>query len=1054
MLKNREINLGPRNGKAGATLAPQSIAAARHFGCGYAAVVIALVSFASPARATEPKVDFNRDIRPIFSDTCFTCHGPDDAKRKSGLRLDLKDQAFKPAKSGKVAIVPGDPAKSEIIRRLTTTDEDDRMPPAKIGKIISPEQVAIVKKWIEQGAPYQGHWAFTPPVRPALPELKNKAWGRNEIDAFILAKLESAGLSPTAEADKHTLIRRVTLDLTGLPPTPEETAAFIADTSPTAYEKVVDRLLASPRYGERMAMNWLDGARYADSHGYQADWERYQWRWREWVIEAFNKNQPFDQFTIDQLAGDLRPNATLEQKLATGFHRNHRMNTEGGTIPEEWRTEYVIDRVDTTGMVWLGLTLGCARCHDHKYDPITQKEFYQLFAIFNNNAESGKGAEKAGNHEPSMPAPRPEDLVRLKELDGQIAAAERGVREKEQKLPELLARWESSPDSRKPGVGWTTADLTGLKSGPGSQLTKRTDKSIFVTKKNASTDPPSDEYTVSFKAEPGSLSAIRLEALSDDALPGKGPGRSANGNFVMTDFAVSIDGKPAKIASGSADFSQEKYPVANAFDTDKIGTGWAIHPNGGVSHQAIFAFDKPIASAKPMMVTVTMEFKSRFPKHALGRFRLSTTDSSAPHEAAGTPASVVAILNTPADKRNEKQRNDLSTYFREHYAGDLTDSDRVLARAKADKAAYESSIPTAMIMKEMDKPRETRILIRGQYDKPGEKVEMGLPRLFGDLPPGAPMNRLGLAMWMVKADNPLTSRVAVNRFWEMFFGTGIVKTTENFGSQADWPSHPELLDWLATEFVRTGWDMKKIQKEMVMSAAYRQSAKVTPELLEKDAENRLIARGPRFRLQAEMIRDQAMSIAGLLIDKIGGPSVRPYQPDGIWDEINVYGNLRNYKHDIGEGLHRRSLYTIWKRTSAPPGMTVFDMPGRETCTVKRSRTDTPLQALALMNDVTYLEPARVLAQRMINEGGASADARIAYAFQRALARPPTEKEVTILKQGLEHRLAKYKADPEAAKKLIAQGDAKLDSKLDPSELAAYTTTASVILNLDEVITRE
>jgi mono/diheme cytochrome c family protein len=1011
---------------------------------------------ASGAHAvTEPKVDFNRDVRPLLSEYCFTCHGPDDAKRKSGLRLDQKESAYKPAKSGKTAIVPGNAAQSELIKRITTDDEDDQMPPVKTGKHLSPQQITLLQKWVSQGAPYRSHWAFEPPVRPAVPEVQDKSWPRNEIDRFILARLEKEGLKPSPEAPKATLIRRVYLDLTGLPPTQAEVDAFEHDTSPNAYEKIVDRCLASPRYGERMAMSWLDGARYADSHGYQADWERYQWRWRDWVINAFNTNEPFDQFTVEQLAGDLLPNPTIEQRVATGFNRNHRMNTEGGTIPEEWRTEYVIDRVDTMGQVWLGLTLGCCRCHDHKYDPITQKEFYQLYSFFNNNAESGKGAEKAGNHEPAIKAPRPFEVAKLKELDAAILAAETTVKEKEAKLPQLLAKWEAAPQARQPGVNWVVADPMSLKSATNtSALTRRPDKSVFATKRTASTDTGTDSYTINFQTGLPEITAIRLEALPDDALPGKGPGRADNGNFVLTNVEITIDGQPARIAKASADYSQNKHPVAHAIDADPVGTGWAVHPNEGVPHQAVFALETPVKSAEPMTVSVKLEFRSRFARHMLGHFRLSATDSKTPHDAGGTPAAIVKILDTPLEKRTEKQRQELTTYFRQHFAGDITEADRALAKAKSARSAFEESIPTVMVMQDLPQPREAHILIRGEYDKPGERVEPGLPRLFGALPDGAPMNRLGLAKWIVKPDNPLTARVAVNRFWEKFFGVGIVKTSENLGSQADWPSHPELLDWLATEFVRLGWDMKAIQKEMVMSAAYRQGAAVTPDLVERDPENRLLARGPRFRLQAEIIRDQAMAVAGLLVEKLGGPSVRPYQPDGIWDEINVYGNLRNYKHDTGDDLHRRSLYTIWKRTSAPPGMTIFDMPSREVCTVRRSRTNTPLQALALMNDVTYVEASRALAQRMLREGGPTPEDRIAWAFRTATARTPDADEVAILSRGLAQRIKRYQADPAAAKKLLAEGDAPLDKTLAPEELAAYTMTASIILNLDEVVTRE
>jgi hypothetical protein len=1004
---------------------------------------------AGRAGATEPKMDFNRDIRPILSDNCFACHGPDDAKRKSGLRLDFKETAYKPAKSGKIAIVPGHVEQSELVRRITTSDEDDHMPPEDSGKKLSKEQIEVLKKWIAQGGVYKGHWAFESPVRPELPEVKNKSWGKNAIDRFILAKLEQEGLSPSPEADRPTLIRRVYLDLTGIPPTPEEVDAFVHDGSADAYEKVVDKCLASPRYGEQMATVWLDGARYADSHGYQADWERYQWRWRDWVIDAFNQNEPFDQFTIDQLAGDLRPNATLAQKVATGFNRNHRMNTEGGSIAEEWRTEYVIDRVSTTGTVWLGLTLGCCRCHDHKFDPITQKEFYQLYSFFNNVPETGKEQEKAGNHKPFIEAPRPFEIEKLKEMDAVIASAEKRVKAKEAELPALLAKWEKSPEASKPGVTWTPLDLGAMSSSGKAKLTKRPDKSIVVSGKNL----PKDTYTIRAKSGLKEITAIRLEALTDPAVASKGPGRSGGGNFVLSNVEVTVDGKAVKLGTASADFSQEGYPVGAAIDSDKNETGWAISPRTGADHYAVFDLKEPVKTNGSAAVVVKLEFKSKWPSHELGHFRLAMTDAKKPHDN-GTAPSIVAILKTPAASRSEKQTKELTTYFRERFAGDVTEADRALAKARSDKGAFEATIPTVMVMEEMPTPREAHVLIRGQYDHPGEKVTAALPKLFGAMPAGAPMNRLGLAMWMVKPDNPFTSRVAVNRFWEKFFGVGIVKTSGNFGSQADFPSHPELLDWLATEFVRLGWDMKGIQKEMVMSAAYRQSAKVTPELVERDPENRLLARGPRFRLQAETIRDQAMAIAGLLVEQIGGPSVRPYQPDGVWDEINVYGNLRNYKHDVGPGLYRRSLYTIWKRTSAPPGMTIFDMPSREVCTVRRARTDTPLQALALLNDVTYVESARVLAERMITEGGSTPEARIAWAFKRATARTPDEDEVAVLARGLASRIGRYKTDPAAAHKLISEGETKADPKIDPAELAAYTMTANVILNLDEVVTRE
>ncbi|OWK39738.1 PSD1 and planctomycete cytochrome C domain-containing protein [Fimbriiglobus ruber] len=1005
---------------------------------------------AAPAWAAEPvAIDFNRQIRPLLSDNCFACHGPDEKTRKAKLRLDTKDGLFAKTDDGKV-IVPGLAGQSELFARVSSADADTVMPPPKFGKKLTPDQIKLLKTWIDQGANWSAHWAFGPlPRDVVVPAVSTPgAIVRNPIDAFVLARLAKEGLKAAPEASKETLIRRVSLDLIGLPPTPEEVAAFVKDASPNAYEKVVDRLLASPHYGERLAMSWLDGARYADSNGYQADYERYMWPWRDWVIRAYNENKPFDQFTIEQLAGDMLPNATPDQKLATGFNRNHRINTEGGIIAEEWRIETVIDRVETTSAVWLGLTAGCARCHDHKYDPLSQKEFYQLFAFFNNVPESGVGAEAPVNHPPLLRTPRPGDEQKLKDMEATVAKAADEVKAQEAKLSDLVAAWAKDAAGEKPAIMWATVKPTKAVSAGNAKLTTRPDQSVFASGPN----PATDEYTVTFTANLKTVTAVRVEALPDDKLPAKGPGRYPSGNVVLTDVKVQVDGVDAKLASASADFSQDNYPVSAAIDPDPA-TGWAIHPRVGEPHDAVFSLATPAKSDKPMTVTVTLAFHSQFPQHAFGRFRLAVTDADNPHSRGGPPAPVLAALNVPADKRTPQQTKALNDYVRANHAKELTRADSALAAAKKIRDDFEKSLPTAMVMAEMPTPRDAYLLVRGQYDKKGEKVSAGLPAMLPPMPKDAPQNRLGFARWLTRPEHPLTARVAVNRFWEKFFGTGLVKTGENFGLQGDAPSHPELLDWLAAEFAYKGWDMKAIQKTIVLSATYRQASAVTPALIERDPENRLHARGPRFRLPAELVRDNALAVAGLLVDKVGGPSVRPYQPQGVWDETNFYGNLRNYKPDTGDGLYRRSMYTIWKRTAAPPTMLLFDSPSREVCTVKRGRTNTPLQALALLNEVTFVEAARALGEQAMAAGD-TPDARLTYAFRRATSRAPTVDELKVLRAGFDRRLAAFRKTPDAAKKLLAVGTHKSDAKLDAAELAAYTMAASVILNLDETVTKE
>ena len=1027
--------------------------------------LVAVLLFTAPLARAE-KVNFNRDVRPILSDTCFHCHGPDEKERKGGLRLDIREAALKGGESGP-AFVPGKPDESEIVKRLHPADPDDLMPPKKLKKPLTPAQMATLKQWIAEGAEYQGHWAFIKPERPPVP-----AVAPNPIDAFVLKKLKEAGLKPSPEADRATLIRRLALDITGMPATPEETAAFIADTAPNAYEKVVDRLLASPRYGEKMAHQWLDFARYADSHGFQTDASRTMWPWREWVIKAFNENKPFDKFTIEQLAGDMLPGATREQTVATGFHRNHRLNGEGGIIDEEWFIENVIDRVETTGLTWMALTLNCCRCHDHKYDPITQKEFYQFFAFFNSVEENGSirgGTNRSGgNAAPTVDMPTAEQAAAIAKADADIKTAEAKVAEVKKTAPQRFAAWEAKmieQASSKAPV-WTPLANDSAKSEGGAILTRQADGTWLASGPN----PDNDVYVITAPIAAGQFTGVLLDTLPDPSLPEQSLGRYANGNFVLTDVDAEISApglaKPLEAAFTRAEalYEQKGYTVAGIVNGKpkrgkgaKNTVGWAVDgPTRKEPNKALFVAATPLNIPANATIKVTLRHDA-IGGHNIGRFRISTTGVTAAMvklDGGGVPPGIRAALIVEASKRTPAQKKELETLFASSGDGEAKKAEAALAAAKKARDMADNAVLTTMVMKEAAKPRDAFVLKRGEYDKPGDKVVRAVPAALPPLPQGAPNNRLGFAQWLVNGEHPLTARVWVNRAWEKFFGTGIVKTSENFGSQAEWPSHPELLDWLATEFVRLKWDMKAMQKEIMMSATYRQSSRVTPELLAKDPENRLLARAPRLRLSAESLRDQALAVSGLLVEKIGGPSVRPYMPDGVWDETSKYGDLRGYKEDSGEGLYRRTLYTIWKRTAAPPSMLLFDSPNREICTAKRSRTNTPLQALALLNEVTYVEAARSLAQRMMLEGGTTPEERITWGFRRATGRTPSASEVKVLAAGLEKRAPRLQQTPEETKKLLTFGTTKADPKLDPLELANYTATANVLLNLDEVITRE
>jgi len=1014
------------------------------------------------------KIQFNRDVRPILSDKCFFCHGTDANHRKGDLRLDQKDSACKPAKSGEIAVVPGQPEKSALMARITlAADDDDAMPPKKSEKSLTSQEKAILKQWISEGAEYQGHWAFIPPVRPALPKLstEHSALSTSPLDDFITARLEKEGLSLSAEADRATLIRRVSLDLTGIPPTPEEVSAFENDHSPAAYARVVDRLLRSSHYGERMAMPWLDSARYADSHGFQTDSSRSQWPWRDWVINAFNANMPFDEFTIEQLAGDLLPHATRDQIVATGFNRNHRLNGEGGIIDEEWRIENVIDRAETTGMTWLALTFNCCRCHDHKFDPITQKDFYSFFAFFNNLPESGtiQGASNrsGGNSQPVVAVPNQAQEQKFAKLDAAVKTAQTRVNEAQKQLPQLLAAWEPrAQDTLKQMTSaWSVLAPAKVKSKGGATLTRQADGSYLAS----GTNPPKDVYVFDAPMPAAGATAFLLECLADPSLPAGGAGRYINSNFALSDFDVFVQkpgGKPEpmKLAKAEADYSQKGYEIKNLIGGGRHGS-WAVDgPTKKENRRAMFVLQSPVTSEQGSMLLLRLRHEA-ISGHNIGRFRLSSSSLPAKLVKLSGKAfspGLKAALNIPLAQRTAAQKSELSQFFRTAVESPLRQADDALAAARNAYETFDNSLPNVMVMKEMDQPRNAFVLNRGEYDKPKDKVTAALPASLPPMPAGAPMNRLGLAKWIVSGEHPLTARVWVNRQWEKFFGTGLVKTVENFGMQAEYPSHPELLDWLATEFVRVKWDMKAMQKLIVMSASYRQSSVMKPGAagLEKDPENRLLWHGPRIRLSGEVVRDQVLALSGLLADHVGGPSVRPYMPDGVWDETSKYGDLRGYKNDTGDALYRRTMYTIWKRTAAPPTMLLFDSPTREICTVKRSRTDTPLQALAMLNEVTFVEAARALAEKMILNGGKSPGERIAWAFRRVTSRDAAPEEMQGLVAGLSRRHSKFNADPESAQKIVRFGEKKPDARVNVAELAAYTMTANVLLNLDEVVTRQ
>lgn len=1232
---------------------------------------------AEESEPTQATVNYNLDVRPILADNCFACHGPDAKTREADLRLDTKAGAFSEP-SGYPVIVPGKPEESELYLRVASNVDHYRMPPAGFNKTLTPEQIDVITQWIREGAKWEEHWAFTTPVRPTPPDVKNGDWIRNPIDAFILSRLEKEGLSPANEAHKRTLIRRLSFDLTGLPPTREEVHQFLADDSPDAYEKLIDTFMAKPEYGEHLARFWLDVARYGDTHGLHLDNYREMWPYRDWVIEAFNKNMPFDQFTIEQLAGDLLPEPTLDQLIATGFNRCHVTTSEGGSIDEEYYVQYAIDRADTTSTVWMGLTVGCAQCHDHKYDPITQKEFYQLYAYFNNITEKAMD----GNRKDSPPVvklPTPEQEAELAAFDAQITELDTQTKAPIPEIDATQIAWEN----RMPR--WTLLKPTSLYSKGGATLEVLEDNSILAS----GTNPEQEVYEVVAELPSGKWSAVRLEGLTHESFPRGGVGRSANSNTVLTDFAVFIappeadsdteieaqaeesetpvntdaetetENEPTvdagsetvvenslatetDVESGTADVDPEdpwtRIPVvhawadheqalgedglegvvANAID-DKPETGWALDRRIE-NRQAIFLVAAPFGmEGGRLKIRLKHEYDLR--QKQLGRFRLALTDAptiypigskitlgdwhaAGPFTAShgnlafyqvyepetknvntndtfevngktvkwekqahwvdgqihndivgensatyvfrnitsvtqqgaqlhigsndalkvwmnGTevlsknvqrdadanqeqlqvqlkpgnntlllkvvnysglsgfyfrietdtpmiPANIVEIAEMPRGERETEKQAQIRDYYRNNVTPDKTVNENAkrafadlkarftdLAEVRQKRNTLDASLTTTLVMEEREAPRGAYVLARGEYQHREEQVYPQTPSVLPTLPEGFLPNRLGFAKWLLLPEHPLTARVAINRFWQNVFGVGIVETAEDFGTQGIPPMHPELLNWLATEFIASGWDVQKMLKLMLTSATYRQGTQVTSEKLERDADNALLSRGARYRLDAEVVRDNALAVSGLLYTKVGGPSVKPPQPGGLWKAVGFTGsNTDTFVQDTGpDKVYRRSLYTFWKRTAPPPQMNILDAPSREACTIRRERTNTPMQALMLMNDPQFFEAARAFAERAIIEGGETPEARIAYLFETATARLPKPVEAELLLKTFQAHYQELEADPEAAKALITVGESVPDETLDAVEVAAWTMIANLILNLDEVLNK-
>ncbi len=1031
---------------------------------GVAIVLMFLSAVAAQADdlSSGERVLFNRDVRPILSDKCFACHGPDKNEREAELRLDT-EAGLLGVDGEPGVVVPMKSAESRLVERIRAEDVAERMPPEEFGKPLSDTEIETLRRWIDQGASWEGHWSFLP-IEPPQDAASNhhEDWIRNEIDRQVLLTMREHELAPSAPADPRTLLRRVSLDLTGLPPTPERVSQILQDTTPGAWERYVDDLLASPAHAERMAVWWLDLVRYADSVGYHGDQEVSVHPYREYVIQSFWRNKPFDVFTREQLAGDLLPQPTQEQRIASGYNRLGMMSAEGGVQDKEYLAKYIAERVRNLSGAWLGVTLGCCECHDHKYDPFKTKDFYSLEAFFADIEERGlySGANADGNWGPRISAPTPEQSQKLAELETQISATGQVLATNTPDLEREQLAWEQRH------IEWTTLAPASVVSAEGATLTVQANDAVLAS----GASPTTDVYTVSFTGLSGTFTAIRLETLPDESLPQLGPGRADNGNFVLSEFDAKVsssaegtDARTIAFQSATATFEQTAYSeghpngrwaVAAAIDGDQHGPtwGWAIAEQVGQSQSAVFVCSEPVEMVPADVVTLTLRQSLDSPRHTLGKFRLAIAREALPARMFDyPPPAIAAILVAPGETRSTEQQAELAAHFRS-IAPSLDASRSRLAVLTAERDALGQSISTSLVTAAVE-PRMIRVLARGNWmDESGEIVKPGFP----DCLPSSPtadrrLNRLDLANWVVSPENPLTARVFVNRVWKLLFGAGLSRRVDDLGAQGEWPSHPELLDWLAADFRDHGWDVRRLVRQIVLSNAYQQSSVVSNAARELDPANRWLARQSAFRLDAEFVRDNALSVSGLLVERVGGPSVRPYQPPGFWAYLNF--PQREWQNSQGDGLHRRGVYTHWQRQYLHPSLSAFDAPSREECTADRPRSNTPMQALVLLNDPTYVEAARAFAAKLMREGGADTDARIHWAFERALLRPAKPEEVAALQSLYEKHLAQLRDDPAAVAALTGIDENAASVDIDRSELAAWTSVSRAILNLHETVTR-
>lgn len=1002
-----------------------------------ASVIAMAVSMNTAASSLDERISFNREILPILSNNCYVCHGPDISTRKAGLRLDLRELATGP--DG--VIVAGNPDASLILERVSAHDPSDRMPPEETGRQLSPNEIQLLRTWIKQGAEWEGHWALEVPVASELPEVRNATWCKNEIDHFILARLESESIAPSKMTDRRTLIRRVTLDLIGLPPTIEEVNAFLADDSPDAYERVVNRLLSSQHFGEHAARPWLDLARYADSQGFEKDSLRTMWRYRDWVINAFNADMPFDQFTLEQIAGDLLPDATVQQQVATGFHRNTQTNTEGGTDDEEFRSAAVIDRVSTTMQGWMGLTAGCAQCHDHKYDPLTQHEFYALYSFFNQTADTDRADDA-----PFIQAPSPVQQESLDAFDTRIAVLTDLIEKPDTARRAAIESWLSAGFGESDWSVLSPAEQQ-IKTTNGASLVARSDGSVFVSGNAAVTDT----YTVVLATNVPQITALRLRVLLDDN--GAGPGFAGNGNFVLNEFELS-SGSAAKFKSVVASANQIDYHVRESIDGDAgIHSGWAIAGATGREQRAVFFLETPL-DVVDGQCTITMK-QTHGSNHVLRGFALDATGHAAPRIRFDD--AVHAIVAAPAHDRTDDQWRTLANAIAEQFSESIDDNAaRIVLTNERNKIM--KSVPRALVMKELtqDNKRTTHLFLGGSFLTPDNErgeIDPGVPdALHGLGVTKTGWDRRDLAEWLVAEQNPLTARVQVNRVWERLFGNGIVATVGDFGVQGERPTHPELLDWLAVYWQgELSYSSKALLKYLVSSATYGQSATVDPVVLKADPRNRLLSRAPRLRLSAEQLRDVSLAVAGLLkADRVGGPSVMPRLPKGMLPQAFTNFVAPESK---GADLYRRGIYTQWRRTGHYPTFATFDAPSREYCHIVRERSNTPLQALVMLNDKVFIEAAQGLSRRVLAAHPDNADEAIAMAFEMTLARTPTAYEADVLQQLFESTRSSQATDPEGCLALATDPIGPLPAGMACADAAAMATTCNVLLNLDEFVNR-